>query len=94
MIDKKHLEHENAQMKMDDKYQRLFSSALGKEVMADMFEFCGMDTPCFGKDNNETNKMLGGRVVGLYVQDRVNSVYTRRIVQMRDQREEESKIGE
>lgn len=87
MIDKKHLEHENRIMEIDDKYARLFSSDLGKEVLADLYEFCGMNTPCFGKTNDETNKLLGTRVAGLYVNDKINRVHTRRINRIRDERE-------
>lgn len=88
MIDPKMIAHENRIMEMDEKYSKLFSSALGKEVLADLWEFCGMNTPCFGKTNDETNKLLGTRVAGLYIQDKINHVHTKRINQVRATREE------
>ena len=64
-------EYKERQESLDHSYSDAFEGKHGKVVLEDLRKFCGFDEPCFGKDNNETNKLLGSRVVFLYIQDRM-----------------------
>lgn len=65
------------QKNLDALYATVFGSEEGRIVREDLMHFCNMYNSCFGKDNNETNKMLGSRTVGLYIVDRCNQVFSK-----------------
>jgi len=65
------------QKQMDDLFAHVFNTEEGKTVLADLMIMTNMYNSCFGKDNNETNKMLGARTVGLYIMDRINHKFTK-----------------
>jgi len=62
---------------LEDAYNHVFNSPEGKIVLEDLMMFTNMYNSCFGKDNNETNKKLGSRVVGLYIMDRINHKFSK-----------------
>lgn len=86
-MDQKFKAHEDAKMVMEDNYQDVFSSDLGKIVLEDLKSFCGSDATCIGRTDAETNQMLGARTCILYIHDRIHHRETKRINKIRAERE-------
>ena len=77
--DEKYAKYKEHQVSLDNSYLDVFSGKNGETVLEDLRRFCGFDESCFGKDNNETNKLLGSRVVFLYIQDRLSRRFSKAI---------------
>ncbi len=75
-MDEKLKAHQLKQKELDDSYQVIFEGK-GEEVLKDLNEFCGKDAICFKADEKETAFLLGARSVSLYIQDRINHVFTK-----------------
>ncbi len=78
--DEVYQKHQLEQMNMEDDFQKLFlGSDEGKRVMENIRNFCKYDEMCIGKDNNETNQLLGSRRVFVFIRDSINHRYTKTV---------------
>lgn len=75
--DSKLEKHIEKQLNLDDMYCEIFANKAGAKVLEDLYEFCGKDALCIGKDENETYLMLGSRSVALYIKDRMDRKFAK-----------------
>lgn len=53
-------------------YANLFEGREGKNVLADLKQFCGANSLCFHLNDRQEAFMLGTRSVWLYIQERIS----------------------
>jgi hypothetical protein len=60
-------------------YASAFEGKDGKDVLADLREFCGADRACFDQNDRTEAFGLGARSVWLYIQERISMKSLRRL---------------